>query len=88
MSGTEQNPMQKLVDGIREQADDKTPDDAYWCPKCKAYSVTEILQTIRREKFGVENELWGCTECRHCMIPHTEWRSVDTATDRGGGDGA
>ncbi|ELZ05308.1 hypothetical protein [Natrialba aegyptia] len=73
---------QKLIDGLKKMTKNSTPDDAYWCPKCEEYSVTEVLQTIRRESFGVENKLWGCTECRHCMIPHTEWRSIDSESEQ------
>ena len=81
MTDIDQNPMQKLVDGLEEQMDEQTPDDAYYCPTCGAYSVTAVLQTIRREEFGVENELWGCTKCQYCMIPHTEWRPIDGDSD-------
>lgn len=68
---------QRLVDGLKERAAEQTPDDAYWCPNCEEYSVTEVLQTVQRDEFGVENELWGCTDCRYCLLPATEWREHD-----------
>jgi len=61
----------------RLRGHDATPDDAYWCPNCERYSVTEELQTIQREEFGVENELWGCTGCHYCLLPATEWREIN-----------
>ena len=84
-SGTDQKgDGQNLVDGLREIAAERPPDDAYWCPNCEEYSVTEVLQTVQRPKFGKENELWGCTECRYCFLPATEWRSIDTGTHQDG----
>lgn len=77
----EQNPIKNLVNEIRERADSSTPDDAYHCPNCNEYSVTEKLQVVQRPEFNVENDVWGCAGCEHSMIPATEWRPMDPEKD-------
>lgn len=88
MSDSEQDPLGALLDGIMEKADQETPDDAYHCPNCRGYTVTEVLQTVQRPEFDAENEVWGCSNCEYSFIPQTEWREIgpyDTDTDRSGG---
>lgn len=82
----QQSDGEKLVSGLRQLVDERTPDKEDWCPNCEKYAVFNILQTVERPKFGVENDVKGCPDCRHTTINQTEWRSVELDADGNGGD--
>ncbi len=74
---TEKDTGQKLLDGLNEMIDDRTPDDKSWCPNCEQYAEFEEIETIRRSEFGVENIVEGCPDCPYTFINQTEWTNIE-----------
>lgn len=77
---------EKLIDGLNEMIEDSTPDEEDWCPNCEKYAVFDVIQTVERPEFGVENDVKACPDCRYTAINQTEWRSLETETDRAEAD--
>lgn len=76
---TENDAGKKLLDGLNEIIDERTPDDESWCPNCEEYAEFEEIQTVERPEHGVENTVKGCPNCPHTCINQTEWTAIDNS---------